>query len=287
MADLIQRDKLSEAWLAAVELLLDRGGKAVNLNVAFAAATGDGTPVQDEIDAFLEERDLRSEDNEVWSVGTVANTIFPDALYHPHLAGTAAARLYENYALSMRMHRRRKRDKETYFNRLVAYPFAPATDEDLDQRLNADGTWNQLDFYVRRLRKQRETLHLSSSYELGVSHPIDADLRIQAPFKDKRMTSFPCLSHISLTLVDDHVHMNATYRNQTFVTRAFGNYVGLARLLRFIAIETGAQPGEVQVVATHGDAELSTLNKGAVRELVERCRAASGFGTADEEAAHV
>jgi hypothetical protein len=68
--------------------------------------------------------------------------------------------------------------------------------------------------------------------------------------------------------------MNATYRNQTFITRAYGNYIGLAGLLRFIAAETGAQPGEVQVVATHADAELS-FGKRAVNELVERCRAAS------------
>lgn len=282
MAYMIQREGLSEAWIAAMEVLVGRDGKGVNLNVAFQADVPDDWPVTACVDGFIEQKDLRHSDGNLLTVATVANTVFPAALYHPHLGDEAAPRVYENYELSMRMHRRRKGDKETYFNRLVAYPVGGLADEG-DERLNLNGTWNQLDYYVGRLRRQRETLHLSSSYELGVSHPIDADLRVQAPFKDKRMTSFPCLSHISLTLVDDRVHMNATYRNQTFISRAYGNYVGLAALLRFVAMETGSQPGEVQVVATHADAELS-LGKRAVHELVGRCRASAG--TAETEAAH-
>ena len=286
MADLIQTNTVGEAWLAAMELMLSRDGKAINLSVAFPAAASEEISLREEIDAFVEERNLRYQDGNLLTVGTVANTIFPDALYHPHLGKDAAPRLYENYALSMRMHRRRKNDKETYFNRLIAYPVAPDTD-DPKKLLNADGSWNQLDYYVQRLASQRKKGHLSSSYELGVSHPQDVELRVQTPFRDKRVTSFPCLSHISLTLVDDHVHMNATYRNQTFVTRAFGNYLGLARLLRFIATETGAQPGEVQVVATHADTETSELGSSEVRKLVERCRTLMDVAAADKEATRV
>jgi hypothetical protein len=275
MAYLIQQKSLSEAWIAAMELLLDCDGKAVNLNVAFQADASDSPSVGAEIDAFVEKQNLHHNDGNLLIVNTVANTIFPAALYHPHLGDEAAPRLYENYALSMRMHRRRKGDKETYFNRLVAYPVGPEINVKDKPLLNPDGTWNQLAYYIDRLRRQRETRHLSSSYELGVSHPNDAELRVQMPLKDKRMTSFPCLSHISFTLVNDLVHMNATYRNQTFITRAYGNYLGLANLLGFVARESGAQAGEIQVVATHADAELS-LGKLAVRELVEQCRLAVG-----------
>jgi hypothetical protein len=277
MADLIEREGLSEAWTAAMELMLRRDGKGINLNVAYQADVPDEPRVTEFVDEFIEKRHVRHSDGNLLTVGTVANTIFPRALYHPHLGDEAASRLYENYGLSMRIHRRRKGDKETYFNRLVAYPVGSAADAG-DKRLNTDGTWNQLDYYVARLRRQRETLHLSSSYELGVSHPVDAELRVQAPFKDKRMTSFPCLSHISLTLVNDRVHMNATYRNQAFITRAYGNYIGLAALLQFIATEAGAQPGEVQVVATHADAELA-LGRNAVLELVRRCSAVAHSAT--------
>lgn len=262
MAYLVQAANPSDAWLEAMGVLLDEpGGKAINLNVAFETEADGDPEVAAVIDSFLEEHDQRSY-GELLSVETVANTIFPQALYHPHLGEDSAPRLYENYELSMQMHRRRKWDKDTYFNRLMAYPVA-------------DGVWNQIDYYVKRLRKQRETLHLSSSYEMGISHPIDAELRVQAPFKDKRMYSFPCLSHISLTLVDDRIHMTATYRNQTFITRAYGNYLGLARLLRFIATETGGQAGEIEVVATHADAELG-LGQQAVERLMDQCGEALG-----------
>lgn len=272
MAHLVEGTNLSLAWVAAMEALLDLpGGKAVNFNVAFPAAANEDDGLCCEIDAFLDDREQRSEDGELLQVRTVANTIFPSALYHSHLGEGAADRLYENYTLSMQMHRRRKRDKDTYFNRLTAYPVTPDPSNPLDVELAPHGTFNQLDYLVRRLRVQRTSARLSSSYEIGVSGPLDGELRVQAPLKDKRMSGFPCLSHISLTLADDHVHMTATYRNQTFITRAYGNYVGLGRLLRFVASETGAKVGEVEVVATHADAELG-LGARAVRALTTRCR---------------
>lgn len=52
--------------------------------------------------------------------------IFPKGLYHPRLGDQAAARLYENYELSMRLQRRLKRDKDTYFNRMEAGTIQPA-----------------------------------------------------------------------------------------------------------------------------------------------------------------
>jgi hypothetical protein len=276
MADLIRGESYPEAWLGAMELMAKRDGKGVNLAVAFPA-TGEGNAeFETVLDDFLAEKGVKH------GTETVANTIFPAALYHPHLGEEAAARLYENFEMSMRIHTRTGGEKETYFNRLVAYPVADGTAGDLDERLRDDGTFNQLQFFVERLAKQAKQGHSSSSYELGVSHPIDGELRVQAPFTDKSMWSFPCLSHISLTLVDGAVHMCATYRNQTFITRAYGNYVGLANLLGFIANESGTEAGEVMVTASHADAELG-LGKIAVRGLIERCAEIIRPGVAAEQ----
>jgi hypothetical protein len=259
MAYLIQADNPSRAWVEALDLLVAGDGKAVNLNVAFAAGLEDER-VRAVLDEFLADLEAGS-GKPVWPVQTVANTIFPEALYHPHLGAQAAPRLYENYELSMRLQRKSENpyDRDTYFNRLIAYP---AT----------DGTWNQLDYHVKRLAKQAtRSSQASSVYELGISHPLDAELRLQAPGVDKRLFWFPCLSHISLTLVRGQLHMTAMYRNQTFITRAYGNYVGLSRLLAFLATETSTTPGEIEVVATHADAELS-LGAQAIRALLERCK---------------
>jgi hypothetical protein len=265
MAHLIQADDLSSAWLQAEEHLVTCDGKAVNLNVAFPGGREDER-VRDLLEEFLADLDAVRE-KDVWPIQTVANTIFPEALYHPHLGSEAASRLYENYELSMRLQRRSKSqyDRETYFNRLIAYP-------------TADGPWNQLDFHVRRLRKQATLAsQASSAYELGLSHPVDAELRLQAPGLDKRMYWFPCLSHISLTLVRGQLNMTAVYRNQTFITRAYGNYLGLSRLLDFLATETGTTAGEIEVVATHADAELA-LGQRTISDLLSRCRLALEAG---------
>jgi len=88
---------------------------------------------------------------------------------------------------------------------------------------------------------------------------------------------FPCLSHISLTLVRGRLNMTAVYRNQAFITRAYGNYLGLSRLLCFLATETATSPGEIEVVATHADAELGRGQR-AIAEFLERCRAAAPNG---------
>jgi hypothetical protein len=278
MADLIRGESYPEAWLGAMELMAEGDGKGVNLAVAFPGSDEGNAQLEAELDDFLAEKDVKH------GIETVANTIFPAALYHPHLGTDAAPRLYENFEMSMRIHTRTGGEKETYFNRLVAYPVADGTADDLDKRLRKDGRFNQLQFFVERLAKQVKQGHSSSSYELGVSHPMDGELRVQAPFTDKSMWSFPCLSHISLTLVDGAVHMCATYRNQTFITRAYGNYVGLARLLRFIANESSIEAGEVMVTASHADAEFG-LGKVAVKDLIERCAKIIRPGILEEKVA--
>ncbi|MBS1892557.1 MAG: hypothetical protein JST59_14765 [Actinobacteria bacterium] len=275
MADLIQRGSLGEAWVGAMEFLLEKADKSFHLNVAFPATYEPGSAPWEVIDGFLVAHGMQE-------LQTVVNTIFPEDLYSPELGEEAASRLYESYGMSMRIHQRtgRGNDKETYFNRLISYPVATGGTNGLPRKqrelLSADGRWNQLDFYIQRLRTQRSSGHRRSSYELGASHFEDADLRIQSPFNDKAIGSFPCLSHISLTLVDDRVNLNATYRNQFLIERGFGNYVGLARLTQFIARESGAKAGEVQVVATGADPELDRFKAADLKQLVTDCRAAIG-----------
>ena len=92
------------------------------------------------------------------------------------------------------------------------------------------------------------------------------------PAFDNSPIGFPCLSHVSFTLVGQKIHLTALYRNQDFVSRAYGNFVGLARLGTFIAREVGRELGEVLCVASHADAGFSQHGKGRVQELVERCK---------------
>ncbi len=261
----ISQDNLSLAWRDALNLLVDHGGKAVHLAVAIQRpADAEDESVRAILDAFIDER--RSAGAKLWPISTVANTSFPAAFYRPGV-DNARQRLYELHAKAQRM-QQRMRGPENYFNRLVAYP-VPGSEP-----------FNQLEYVVDRLINQRKPRKggrggaLSSAYEVGFTTD-GGDLRIQAPGQDRNTMGFPCMSHISFTLEHDVLNLAALYRNQHFVARAYGNYVGLARIGGFIAQEVGVELGEVLCLATHADAQLQDFGKARVERLAAAARDAT------------
>ncbi len=259
MSHAIPSSSLSEAWLQASRYLLDQpGGKAVNLSVTFLCGLAEISGVRSALDTYHDTH--RGRNGRPYSVDTVANTLFPMGLYAPHLGpGAAAEHLWKNHELAMKMQVRLKAtDRDNYFNRLACYPAS-------------EGPINQLDKVISRLKGQLgQAGPLSSAYELGLTNPdTDGDLRLQSPAHDRRIYGFPCLSHISLTFVRPKLHLTALYRNQVFIERAYGNYLGLARLATFIATEIGAEVGEIACVATHADIELG-YGKESLEELLQR-----------------
>ncbi len=248
----IEAENLSLAWARALGATLDAGGKAVNLTTRWRGMDEDFA-VREAIDQFLAQR--RSEQQvacsnagwTVWSVETVANTIFPIDLYMP-AHGDHAMEVFTELYLEGREFMRSARPEGEYCERLVAWP-GPA-----------GATVNQLEVLAHKLRCVRSRGvrgSLSSDYEIAVAHPEDAyDLRIQTPGLDTRRLGFPCLSHVSITLHDGELHLTAMYRNQHLVRKAYGNYLGLTRLGYALAHEAGMPLGEVMVIATHADAEV-------------------------------
>ena len=259
MSKHIEAENISLAWLKAVRYLWDHNGTAVNLFVATEHYNED-VRLRRSLDTFL--KDARAKRQGVLSVQSVANTIFPENLYR--VAGSDEE-LFVMHAEARKV-RERLKDKEEYFDRLVAWP---SSNEPVNQLKDV-------------IKKMKTVAHLSSAYELAVSVPEDLqecedqtfDLRIYDPRHDHRIMGFPCLSHISLTLKDSKLHMTALYRNQHFLRKAYGNYLGLTSLLRFLAEQTGLDMGELAVVATHADLELRSFSKRAVHRLVEECEAA-------------
>jgi hypothetical protein len=260
----IVNDNLSLAWNDALQHLVAHGGKCVHLVVAVRRPLDpEAQEVRSTLDDFIAEH--RRKDGRVWPVSTVANTMFPAAFYRPGQEN-ARERLYELHATAQRM-QQRLHDPENYFNRLVAYP-------------GRDGEpFNQLEYIVDRLLQQRRPRKggrggpLSSAYEVGLTVPDGGELRVQAPGKDRKLMSFPCLSQISFTLDGEVLNLAALYRNQYFVSRAYGNYIGLARIGGFIAQEVGVELGEVLCVATHADAQFGDFTKGRVEQLARSLRA--------------
>lgn len=266
MAVLVEAADMATAWAKALEHLLHGNGNEVNLHVVFGRYQVEH-PVQGILTDFLRSVGFDSPK-------TVANTLFPSALYHPELGQPKAReRLYELAAAGYKVGRRDPRNSSgTYFLRLISCP-SPL-----------GGDVNQLEEVITRLEKELSNAGaLGSAYELGIVHAgespeFSGDLRVRVPGRDRRRIGFPCLSHISLTFLNGQLHLSALYRHQYFISRAYGNYLGLAQLLEFICRETKCEPGEVSCIATQAGAEIGSrkgMGKGSLKDLLYRCRAAT------------
>jgi thymidylate synthase len=230
----IQADSPLEAWAAALHYLISLQDRStVHLAVGFTA-----TDVLDK-DAQLVSDTLKMHGH--LTVEQIADTIFPYSLYRAS-APDPAVLLYENWEFARRVNKRKPGRSITYFDRLTHYP-------------GANGEFNQLDEAVNRLKRE---LSNRSSFravtEIGFAGEVD--LRIMAPGTDHPRRGFPCLSHISVTVDDHKLHLAAQYRSQDFVLKALGNYLGLSRLLTFIASEVGLPTGDVFVTAAHARADV-------------------------------
>jgi hypothetical protein len=199
-------------------------------------------------------------------VSTVANTLFPSSWYIPDRIGAAAAEhLYDLERTARPVSRRRNR-RGTYFERMVAWP-GPAGNE-----------FNQLAHVIHRLRLARERGHQRGhDYEVGLTTPADEIAApVLVPGKDRYTQGFPCLSHLSFSLLDGVVHLLAVYRSHDFISRAYGNYLGLGRVLHFVAQESGRPTGELTCVSASATAEITrggAFGHKRVTALLDDCRA--------------
>lgn len=273
MALFIQQENLSRGWLEAQDALLHAGGTAVNVVVSIKQPTEEDEGIRSVLDKFILERRADLGARHIEQVQTVANTIFPEAWYRPNLGDAARQHLYSLHDRSRRVSKRRN-PRGTYFGRMIAWP-------------KGDGSEvNQLDRGITRLIGQRNAgrrvAHVSEIGLGGAEEVSTGDLAVSLPVyvpgRDNSIMGFPCLSHISITLAGGHVHMTAIYRNHEFMGRAYGNYLGLGRLLAFVARESGWSLGELVCISSHADAEVGNrrgFGRTALLQLVANCREAA------------
>jgi thymidylate synthase len=268
MALFINEKDVSTAWVAALDQRLASGGDAVNLTVVIADPTAEHQAVRQTLDRFIRER-RRTKHQSVELVSTVANTLFPSAWYLPErLSQDAAEHLYELERIARRVSRRRN-PRGTYFERMVAWPSQGSQE------------FNQLDQVVRRLRSARERGHRRGhEYEVGLTTPADEIAApVLVPGKDRNTRGFPCLSHLSFSLLHGVVNLLAVYRSHDFISRGYGNYLGLGRVLRFVAEESGLPAGELTCVSASATAEIdrgASFGRERVEALLDDCQAALG-----------
>jgi hypothetical protein len=276
---------ISQSWLETLKHVHDAGGRAVHvLSTIMDPAAPDNPGIRAAVDQHLSVG-MRGKVR-IQPVDTVAGTIFsplyrsPGFKWSPDLSkadkealDNAATSLYERYSRMLpQLTKFRANSHGTYFGRMVSWPG------------RSGGGVNQVQDRINALRSLRKrNVKTFNAADISVGHeatwePLVDDgipgLQIYAA-TDRRSRGFPCLVHVDLSLFQGRLNMIATYRHQYLITKAYGNMVGLARLQRFIAEQSGYEVGELAIMATMADAEYGVWGgRRGVEKLIVTAEAA-------------
>jgi hypothetical protein len=222
MAVLISSGTLTDGWHEAIRALMTAPRRELYDLIVEVSDPSQADPgVIESVDAHLTLAGLQR-------LERVANTIFP-----ARLAARAPDRpsFYGRYERMLpRIRRRDRRNaRGTYFARIIRFPLQ-----------SDDSRSNQLERAITDLcmNPDRRMRHI---YEIQVF----------APGRDLRPEGFPCLSSLSLHVESGRLRLAATYRNQFYIERGLGNFMGLARLQRYVADQADLPAGAMSVHAFH------------------------------------
>lgn len=121
---------------------------------------------------------------------------------------------------------------------------------------------------IDQLRQEsRATGPKGARYEVSITESADNDtalevatsIGVRAAHRDTSPLGFPCLSMLSFNLDGDEVHLLAHYRYEYLISKGYGNYLGLARLLAYVSTEAGLSAGRMTVVT--GRAHVDAPNR--------------------------
>lgn len=239
------------AWLDAVKHLNNSNNDFVDYNLILEVKnpTTDNEKtrkIRKEFDNFLSAYKL-------YSVQTVADTIFPAALYKKHgLKGVFDIYPSEIYP-QLRQIDSNKRG--TYAMRIVRAKDSQGVE------------FNPLEYVINRLKSSIRNNGPRCASEIS----IDDSLSIPINRNDKSLYAFPCMSHLSFKLSRDRkeLHLTAIYRSQFFIEKAMGNLLGLARLQDCICREVGVKVGTLVCHATYATLDING-KKRAFQDLLKK-----------------
>lgn len=246
MAKLIETDTRLNAWLMAVDHLLNHG-PMLNLILAIESPAAGGS--DSAVDDFLASKGQ-------FSMHTVAETIFPGFEYRRR--GLRGVLDFYPEKVYPAIEKHRAIHWGTYAYRLV-------------RRRDTSGSHiNPLKQLIEKMKSEIKTPGPKKScYELGVAEG-EYDMPLYSPSQDgARRMGGPCLSHLSFKLFQKAVHLTALYRSHDYSYKAQGNLLGLARLQGCVAHEVGRSIGSLTV---HSSYAYLNGSKFAIRELLNKLR---------------
>jgi hypothetical protein len=235
---LIEETNLSNTWRRTLEYIVNSNGKEITPLVITLTEFNESSKIREIIDSHLQE-------NKLSSIQTVSETIFPESLYK--LVAMDREALYREY--NKNLPRIRKIDVRnshgTYFERLINY----------DEK-----ELNQLEIIISSLNNK--TNNRRSKLQASIFNP-------SKDHTEKVFQGFPCLQHITFYKSENGgLILNSFYAIQYLYERAYGNWLGLINLGKFIANETGLEFERFNCFI--GIEQLDSINKSQARELLRK-----------------
>lgn len=250
----IHGKNLSEAWAQTFITCMNTSGKIIAPAIVSFDVTDDDNSWHLEIPEIRQSLDKQLTDFGIISanqsnIETVAGTIFPESIWKRcHGCGD---NLFAEYTKMWPfISRCTPNARGTYFRRLTAFG-----EQKTNQLKNIIDAWNH-------------KIYRHSALQAGIFDPA----------QDHRETpylGFPCLQqvvfHTEGTKGSEGMAVIAFYANQLLLEKAYGNYLGLYWLGRFMAGEMGLNLRGVTCIATN--LSLSTKHgKQECRPLLEKLK---------------
>jgi len=225
----ITDSNISIAWAKAFLAVHSSGSAGLtSLFVSIVDLGGEEDPEEPKIRQIL--------DNELQKSGkalssTVASTVFPQSLWNPSQKRQA---LYDRYEKGVfpRLHYCRANQRGTYFQRMIAFP--NGEEPSINQLEQVLQTWEGGN-------------HRHTALQLSIFDPRN-------DHKHSKRMGFPCLHQVCITPLgpngSEGLAITGFYATQHIFNKAYGNYLGLYRLGKFIAHEIGLNLVQVNCIAS-------------------------------------
>lgn len=215
----VSGDNCLEAWVNGCEIILEHGGDVFNLCTTIKNPN------------FFEKEWLVNHDPKIIysdnaSLSDVINTIFPYKIKKIERSD-----LYSHYlklhGSEKRLGCKKRKRWGTYFERMISFGLSEVNQiEEIIDVVNSD----------KRHLKTLNPIHISSCEYDSL----------------KKRLGNPCLQYVQFTFPrKDTINITVVYRNHDFLSKALGNFIGLGKLLDFVAQNTDKQVGELTCLSTH------------------------------------
>ena len=252
----ISDSNLSVAWSKAFSILMNPGATHLSPLVVKVSGFAEDTVPEDgdirqALDASLRAVNLQS-------TQTVANTIFPQSMWNPD---ASAELLFERFRKNWPRIRTDPLNRYGhYFQRLIEYE-------------NGNEPVNQLGHIISTWKLQN---HRHSALQASIFDP-------RRDHTNSRRRGFPCLQQVAFSPIGQNgiggFAVIGFYGTQHLFEKAYGNYLGLFRLGRFMAREMGLVLTQMICVASYASlgnvsrlamTDLNTYVKARVEQLEKR-----------------